>query len=133
MDDKKIAKKESNRKYYEKIKEKLKTLDEIKKMPKDEKDEDDFFFQKQPTIPATPAKVTEQPQIIVQAPAPVKSSLKNKVMETMIISIIPIIPMLIKQFLITFQARQEHSHKNTSDGQETHLKPRYVPPNYLDF
>ena len=129
MDKKEInkaKKKEANKKYYDKIKEKLQTLDNIKN-DAETKEQDNFFFQKHQKESAP--EVKPPPQIIVQTPPPVKVSLKSRILETTILSMIPILPMLIKQFMIILQTRQQKPQQE----QEPQSNMRYVATNLLDF
>ena len=138
MTEKELERKEkkrlANKAYYDKIKAKLNTLDEIKQIKiETEADPEDFFFHKQAKEVLAPEVKPQQQPIIIQAPQPVKASLKSKVMETLILSVIPVVPMLIKQFMITLQTRQQRSQTNTQEEPETHLNMQYASANSLDF
>jgi len=133
--ERKEKKKMANKAYYDKIKAKITALDNIKNNTEETetKEQDNFFFQKpQKKEPPLP-EVKPPPQIIVQAPPPVKVSLKNKVLETLVLSMIPIIPMLIKQFMIILQARQDKQQKPTQEESATHLNMQYQQVNSYDF
>jgi len=136
--ERKEKKRLANKAYYNKIKAKLTALDEIKNTEETEETEEtetkdnDFFFQKTQKDQQPPEAKPQQP-IIIQAPQPVKASLKSKVMETLILSVKPVVPMLIKQFMITLQTRQQRSQTNTQEEPETHLNMQYSTANSLDF
>ena len=128
MDKRKEAKKIANKKYYEQTKSKLRELNEIKNNTEDNTEEDNFFFRQNQKDPQ-PQEAKQQQPIIIQAPTPVKVSLKSRILETTILSMIPIIPMLIKQFMIILQTRQQ----KPQNEQETQPNMRYVATNLLDF
>jgi len=133
--ERKEKKKLANKAYYDKIKAKITALDNIKNNTEETetKEQDNFFFQKpQKKEPPLP-EVKPPPQIIVQAPPPVKVSLKSRILETTILSMIPIIPMLIKQFMIILQARQDKQQKPTQEESATHLNMQYQQVNSYDF
>ena len=132
MDKRKEAKKIANKRYYEQTKAKLRELNEIKNEIKPNTEEENFFFrqnQNQKKEPPLPEVKPQPQQIIVQAPPPVKVNLKTRILETTILSMIPILPMLIKQFMIILQTRQQKSEQE----QETQPNMRYVATNSLDF
>ena len=129
MDKRKEAKKIANKKYYEQTKSKLRELNEIKNNTEDNTEEDNFFFRQNQKNPQHPEANPQPQQIIVQAPPPVKVSLKSKILETTILSMIPILPMLIKQFMIILQTRQQKPQQE----QESQSNMRYVTTNSLDF
>jgi len=128
MDKRKEAKKIANKKYYEQTKSKLRELNEIKNNTEDNTEEDNFFFRQNQKNPQHP-EANPQPQQIIVQQAAVKSSLKSRILETTILSMIPIIPMLIKQFMIILQTRQQ----KPQNEQETQPNMRYVATNLLDF
>jgi len=134
MDKRKEAKKIANKRYYEQTKAKLRELSEIKNNTEETetKEQDNFFFrqnQNQKKEPPLPEVKPQPQQIIVQAPPPVKVNLKTRILETTILSMIPILPMLIKQFMIILQTRQQKSEQE----QETQPNMQYQRVNLYDF
>ena len=124
MSDKKEAKKLANKRYYEKIKAKLHDLDVIKKESQDKPNDASFFFAGKET--------QKPPQIILQAPEPTKVPLKNRILETAILSIVPIIPLIIKTCLAQYR-RQQSSQQSITQESETQLNMQYATTNSLDF
>jgi len=110
LQKKKQAKKLANQRYYTTIKERLKTLDEIKnkKIQKEENEKDHFFLPtKTQTQAAPPAQAaTAQPIYTPQQVQPKQPTLMNKALETLVISTIPMVPLIIKQCLILYNNRQ---------------------------
>jgi len=111
LEKKKQAKKLANQRYYTTIKERLKTLDEIKnkKIQKEENEKDHFFLPtKTQTQAAPPQKEQQQQQpiYIQQQQQQPKQTLMNKVLETLVISTIPMVPLIIKQCLILYANKQ---------------------------
>ena len=133
MDKRKEAKKIANKRYYEQTKAKLRELSEIKNNTEETetKEQDNFFFrqnQNQKKEPPLPEVKPQPQQIIVQAP-PVKVNLKTRILETTILSMIPILPLIIKQFLNILQTRQ---HKPQQE-QEQQPNMQYQRVNLYDF
>jgi len=133
MDKRKEAKKIANKRYYEQTKAKLKELSEIKKDIEDNTEEDPNFFFRKNQKEELPPEVKPPPQIIVQAPPPVKSSLKNKVLETMVLSFIPMLPLILKQCINILQTRQTKSQQPTQEEPEKQLNMQYQLANSYDF
>jgi len=129
--ERKEKKKLANKAYYDKIKAKITALDNIKNNTEETetKEQDNFFFQKPQKKEPPPPEVKPPPQIIVQAPPPVKSSLKNKVLETLVLSFIPMLPLIVKQCITILQTRQQKPQQE----QEQQSNMRYVATNLYDF
>jgi len=137
--ERKEKKKMANKAYYDKIKAKITALDNIKNNTEETetKEQDNFFFQQTqknkqnitPEVKPPPPEVKPPPQIIVQAPPPVKSSLKNKVLETLVLSFIPMLPLIVKQCITILQTRQQKPQQE----QEQQSNMRYVATNLYDF
>jgi len=100
----KEAKKIANKKYYESVK-KLRQLKQDLDIKQDS-DKDNFFFQKPQTPAAPPAPPAPPAQQIYIPQQPKQPTLMNKALETLIISTIPTIPLIIKQCLILYANRQ---------------------------
>ena len=112
IDLKKKAKQQANKKYYESIKK----LKELKKDSDNSDIKQDFFFQK-PQIQAAPPQKEQPIYIPHQVQQPKQQTLMNKALETLIISTIPMVPLLIKQCLILYanrQPKQEKEHEPVS-------------------
>ncbi len=118
---KKEKKKEYNLNYLKKHKEQLEQLKEPKVEVKKENDnireivnkEMNFFFQKQKTQPqATPQA------IVLQAPP---SNLKNKMIETLMITSLGLIPLIAKAI---------YQIKFTSNSTDTQPKPSNTQPQH---
>jgi hypothetical protein len=116
----KQKKKESNKRYYERKQEELRNLRTFKindtKNPFEpvEKEKEDFFFLKNSgTQTTTTPQAQSQPpqQIILQQP---QTSMKNKILETLMISMIGIIPMAARAIM----SRQKPTESSTPSTQE---------------
>jgi len=101
----KEAKKLANKKYYESVKQ-LRQL-KLKKQDSDIKQDTNFFLPK-PQTPVAPVQKEQQQQpiYIQQQQQQPKQTLTSKALETLIISTIPMIPLLIKQCLILYANKQ---------------------------
>ncbi len=108
LEKKKQKKKEYNERYLSKLRnsepEKEQVKEQVKETPNDDikkiiHDEMNFFFQNQKpkSVVATPA--APPPPIIIQAPP---SNLKNKMLETLMITGLGLIPLILKA---VYQAR----------------------------
>jgi len=106
---KKAKKQQANKKYYESVKQ-LRQLKQDSDIKQDNSDSANFFFPIQkPQIEAAPPAPPAQPaqQIYIpQQPQPKQPTLMNKALETLVLTMIPTIPILIKQCLILYANKQ---------------------------
>lgn len=122
-DQLKKARQLANKKYYQKIKDLRKKLTDFENEKDPDKKDADFFFAKN-----QPAQQTQIPPQAIILQAPPGPSLKNKILEGLAMSMIPLVPILLK-YLISRPQRENNSSAESSSMSNTQSQDT----NYYSF